>query len=239
MGIAGAAIIFRPRRFFGCIPLQSTDIHRFDAQQFSGLCEKLALLDEGLAHAYSRYGEPPMWSRPPGFETLVQIILEQQVSLSSAAACFKRLRQSIGAISAAPLLRMSDEEFRMAAVSRQKAAYLRALSTAVASGELRIETLPTLSDEAVIGTLSAIKGIGRWTSDVYLMMVLHRSDRFPLGDVALLQSMREQLYEGEKVPVEELAIRAEGWRPYRTVAAFMLWHAYLQKRGRTYSTIVT
>lgn len=218
--------------------MQSIVIHQFDAQQLPLLCRKLADGDEGLNQLLASYGEPPMWSRPPGYETLVQIILEQQVSLSSAAACYKRLKQSLGSLRPERLVQLSDEELRMASVSRQKAAYLRALSKAILSGQLDPEGLGRLDDNGVIAALTAVNGIGRWTSDVYLMMALHRSDRFPLGDVALLQSMREQLHEGEKVPVETLAERAEKWRPNRTVAAFMLWHAYLQKRGRQYSTLV-
>lgn len=205
-------------------------IQTFDAGSFPAMCRKLARRDAALSNVIKKHGLPPMWTRPPQFSTLIHIILEQQVSLASAYAAFDRLRQYMGIITEEHLLRLTDEELRASYFSRQKMKYARELATSINEKKLTLAHLHHYSDEDVISHLTAVKGIGAWTADIYLMMALQRTDRFPLGDIALLNSMRKvkQLPAATK---EELLEVAEAWRPYRTIAAMILWHAYICERG--------
>lgn len=172
-----------------------------------------------------------MWTRPNTFQTLVLTILEQQVSLASAYAAFKKLREKIGVVTPAKLLALSDEELRACYFSRQKIIYARILAEAVQSKKINLRKLSSLGDEEIRNTLIQLKGIGHWTIDVYLMHALQRTDLFPLGDIALVNSLKETKQLHPQVSKEEMLKIAEPWRPYRTVAAMILWHAYIKKRG--------
>lgn len=203
----------------------------FTAENFKTICNKLAAKDEHLKAIIKQYGHPPMWTRPATFQTLILTILEQQVSLAAAYAAFKKLKEKIGYVTPQKLLQLSDEEMRACYFTRQKMGYARGLATAILSKKIVLRQLGGLPDEAVRNELIQLKGIGHWTVDVYLMHALQRTDLFPLGDIALVNSLKETKKLHKHTTKEELLAIAEPWRPYRTVAAMILWHAYIQKRG--------
>jgi len=205
----------------------------FGEDDFQSICELLSRRDAGLRGIIGDHGYPPFWTRKEGFSTLILTILEQQVSLASAYAAFERLRKKIGAVTAKKILGMSDEDLRDCSFSRQKILYSRELATAVSSGRLDLKRMSGDTDEEVRGQLTKIKGIGDWTADVYLMHALHRADLFPLGDIALVSSLRETKGLGPEAGRQEMLAIAEPWRPYRSVAAMILWHAYISRRGIT------
>lgn len=175
------------------------------------------------------YGEPTFVQRPPGFETLCLLILEQQVSIDSAKAAFNKIKQALPDFSPEELLAFPDDNFRGCGVSRQKTTYLRALSQAVYDKTLDIESLPLKEPGVIREELIKIKGIGHWTIDVYLMFCLQSPDIIPLGDIAVVNTIKELFGIHDK---EAMAIYAEKWKPYRSAATFFLWHYYLKKRGR-------
>jgi len=207
-------------------------IEGFTEKDFISICDLLAIKDEDLQSIILQYGYPPLWKRTASFETLVHIILEQQVSLASALAALNKLKEKIAEITPANLLALSDEELRDCYFSRQKIIYVRHLAGAILHKELSIEALTLMDNDKVRSALTKIKGIGNWTVDVYLMMVLQRSDLFPFGDIALMTSVREIKKLSKETPTETIATIASAWKPYQTIAAFMLWHAYLSKRNR-------
>ena len=178
-----------------------------------------------------QHGHPPMWTRPGTFQTLILTILEQQVSLASAYAAFKKLKEKIGFVTPSKILSLSDTELRSCYFSRQKIVYARCLAHAIQSKQLRLKKLALATDEEVRTELKKIKGIGDWTADVYLMHALQRTDLFPLGDIALVNSLKEVKQLHPRVTKEEMLTIAETWRPYRTIASMILWHAYIQRRG--------
>jgi len=175
------------------------------------------------------YGIPPNWQRPRDFVSLSRIILEQQVSLASAEAHFKKLNRYVKKFSPKEILKLSDEEMRACQISRQKAKYLRELSNAVINKDLIFKELPKLSPEEVRKKLTRIKGIGNWTTDIYLMFCLQSKDIFPLGDIALINTIKELT----KVKTHSGIISlTQKWKPYRSLSAYFLWYYYLKKRNR-------
>jgi len=203
-----------------------------DENNLPVICRKLARRDGRLATVYSRYGTPPVWARPEGFQTLLRIILEQQVSLASARACFDKLCIRIGALTPEGLLKSTDAELRADGFSRQKSAYARHLAEAVMDNRLDFGKLKKLPDAEVKAELIKLKGVGEWTSDIYLLMALLRPDVMPKGDIALHTAWHK--LSGEPRPSsQEFVQMAERWMPYRSVAARLLWHYYLCKRAET------
>ncbi len=207
------------------------NITTFNAGNFHDICRKLAKLDADLAAVIKEHNYPPMWVRPASFQSLVLFILEQQVSLASAYAAFNRLKKKIGYITPVKILGMTDQELRDCYFSRQKIVYARELATVIQSRKLKLRSFSLLADEEVRNEMIKIKGIGHWTVDVYLMHSLQRTDLFPLGDIALVNSLKEIKRLPKDITKEEMLRIAESWRPYRTVAAMILWHAYIKKRG--------
>jgi DNA-3-methyladenine glycosylase II len=195
--------------------------------------EQLARGDPDLAAIVARYGPPPLWDREPGFGTLLHIILEQQVSLASARSAFDRLRAVADPLTPVRFLELSDAELLTVGFSRQKARYGRALATAIETGALDLDGLDALDDDAVRGTLEALPGIGPWTSTIYLLMVLGRPDVWPAGDIALAESVGQVKGLGRRPDAIEMGTLGEAWRPWRSVAARLFWHDYLERRGRT------
>jgi len=191
---------------------------------------RLIGLDHIFAEICERYGIPPNWKRPQGFISLSKLILEQQVSLASANAHFIKLNAFVGEFTPSNLLRLTDEEMRNCHISRQKAKYLRALSEAILSGNLNLESLPKLNEPEVRKQLTEITGIGHWTADVYLMFCLQSKDIFPIGDIAVVNTIKELTDAKTK---EEIILLAEKWKPLRSLAVYFLWHHYLKKRNRT------
>lgn len=180
-------------------------------------------------HIVEKYGMPTIPKRPQGFETLVLLILEQQVSIDSAKATFLKLKAKEINLQPESLLHVSDEEYRNIGVSRQKTAYIKALSHSIIQKEIDIESLATKSSHQVREELIKIKGIGNWTIDVYLMFSLQAPDLIPLGDIAVINTIKELFDIHDKQEMENYVAK---WSPYRSAATFLLWHYYLSKRNR-------
>jgi len=194
---------------------------------------ELTARDPDLAAIVGRYGPPPLWDREPGFPTLLHIILEQQVSLASAQAAFDRLRVVADPLTPSRFLELSDAHLLSLGFSRQKARYGRALAAAIGSGELDLKGLVDLDDEGVHAALQAVPGIGPWSSTIYLLMVLGRPDVWPVGDIALAESVGAVKGLGHRPGAAEMVELGDAWRPWRSVAARLLWHDYLARRGRS------
>ncbi len=192
---------------------------------------QLVHVDPRLATIVERWGAPPLWAREPGFPTLLHIILEQQVSLASARAAFSRLHAVASPLTPERFLELDGDTLKAVGFSRQKTRYGRALARAVASGALDLAGLANMDDEAVHAALMTVKGIGRWTADIYLLMALGRPDVWPAGDLALAVSARVAFGLERTPDAGELDSLAEAWRPWRAVAARILWHSYLQERA--------
>lgn len=204
----------------------------FSRDNFHSLCDGLAEGDADLAGVIRAHGYPPFWNRPNTFETLVHIILEQQVSLASALAALNKLREKVGEVTPEAAVALSDEEWRDCYFSRQKMAYVKYLAVELMSGELDLFTLEALPDEEVRVRLTALKGIGNWTVDVYLIFVLQRADIFPLGDLAAVNALKRLKGFARETHRDELLPVVERWRPYRTIATMLLWHFYLSSPVR-------
>jgi len=202
----------------------------FNTNNFYVLCDALAAKDAHLATVMQEYGHPPFWTRPNTFSTLVLTILEQQVSLASAFAAYKKLLEKLDTITPEKVLALSDEDLRSCYFSRQKIGYVRGLAQAMVSRQIDLEQLYHQPDDVVRATLKQLKGIGDWTVDIYLMHALQRLDLFPLGDLALVNAMKMLMHLDKPVKEELLAI-AEPWRPYRTIATMILWHYYIKKKN--------
>lgn len=175
-----------------------------------------------------KYGLPQIPKRPQGFETLVLLILEQQVSIDSAKATFLKIK-AYTTCNPETMAVLSDEEYRNLGVSRQKTKYIKILAEAVLNKVLDIESLATKSALQVREELIKLKGIGNWTIDIYLMFCLQEPDLIPLGDIAIVNTIKELLHIQDKV---EMEILAQQWSPYRSFATYLLWHYYLTKRNR-------
>ncbi|MEM8530498.1 MAG: DNA-3-methyladenine glycosylase 2 family protein [Chloroflexota bacterium] len=186
--------------------------------------------DPDLADILERWGPPPLWDRPAGFPTLIHIILEQQVSLASAQAAFNRLCEAVAPLTPEGFLTLDDQTLKAIGFSRQKTAYGRYLATALIEGELDLTALEHLDDVAVRSELMKLKGIGRWTADIYLLMVLRRPDVWPSGDLALAVAVQEAKGLEQRPSVEELDAMSTVWQPWRAVATRLFWHAYLGTR---------
>jgi DNA-3-methyladenine glycosylase II len=206
-------------------------VQRLTQRSLRAAAAELAANDPDLAASLDRNGPPPLWAREPSYATLVHLILEQQVSLASAQAAFDKLVATLGGdITPPAFLKLDDAALRAIGFSRQKAGYARDLATAVTDG-FDLGGLTRLTDDDVRAALQTHRGIGRWTSDIYLTMCLLRPDVWPHGDLALATSAREVLALDERPTFPKLEAIAERWHPYRAVAARMLWHDYLQRRG--------
>jgi DNA-3-methyladenine glycosylase II len=205
-------------------------ITSFTEQNFHQLCDDFSSRDASFSTIISDFGYPPFWSRPNTFESLVHIILEQQVSLASALSALQKLKEKIAIISPENLLVLSDEELKFCYFSRQKTIYARDLAKNILSGDLDLKRLEILPDEEVREKLTAIKGIGNWTTDIYLMMVLHRTDIFPVGDLAAVNALKKLKNLPKETTKERLLQIAEAWKPFRTIATLLLWHEYLSRR---------
>jgi DNA-3-methyladenine glycosylase II len=208
-------------------------INKFTKDTFPIICDHLATRDAEFNHIIQTYGYPPMWSRPNTFESLVHIILEQQVSLASALSALNKLREHLQEIAPASVLLLTDEEMKACYLSRQKMTYVRYLAGAIISGQINLQEFETLPDDAIRAKLITLKGIGNWTIDVYLMFVLQRADIFPIGDLAAVNAFKRVKGLPPATTREELMILAEPWQPHRTVATMLLWHYYLSApRGK-------
>jgi DNA-3-methyladenine glycosylase II len=207
--------------------------HRvYTPENFKRLCNSLAKQDAHLKQVIAQHGHPPLWTRSASFETLILIILEQQISLAAAYAAYKKLKEKTGnKITPAVIAGMSDEDLRACYFTRQKTGYAKGLAIAILDKKLQLRKLDYESDEVIRTELKKLKGIGDWTVDVYLMQALQRTDIFPLGDLALVKGMKEVKQLPPTTTKEELAHIAEAWRPYRSIATMLCWHHYIKTRN--------
>jgi DNA-3-methyladenine glycosylase II len=191
----------------------------------------LAARDEDLARIHSRLGDPPIWGRRPGFPALVKIILEQQVSLRSAAAMYRRIDQRVGGISAERVHRIGVAGLRQLGVTRQKAAYCHGLADRVLDSTLDLAAVARASDDDGRRMLLDVPGLGPWSVDIYFLMALRRPDVWPRGDLALASALREVKGLPALPSYDRQQELAQVWTPWRSVAARLLWAHYLAKRG--------
>jgi len=191
--------------------------------------EYLRKRDKVMRMILKTYGPPPNWSRPEGYETLVKIILEQQVSLSSAKATFDKLKAKVKKVTPNRLVKENVASLREVTVSRQKAGYIIGLGQNILDKKINIQQLSRLEKEEQLEVLTSIKGIGPWTAEVYLLFALQDADVYPRGDIALINTIKELYDVTDAKEAEELS---KTWAPYRSAAAYLLWHYYLRKRGR-------
>ena len=199
-------------------------------------------LDEGLLvlsgeppfqAIVERAGEPRFRRRRNGFATLLHIILEQQVSIDAAAAMHRRLAGLCVPLAPEPFLRLDDVILRACGFSRQKMGYARGLAAAVRDGNLDFTRLDGADDEAALATLISLRGIGRWSAEIYLIFALGRANIWPAADLGLQLAVAECLGLGDRVSERELRELGERWHPWRSVAACLFWQSYLHKRNRT------
>jgi len=193
---------------------------------------ELTTREPDLAEAVSRWDNPPFWVHAPGFPGMVIAILSQQVSLESAQATFTKLENAIDSINPEKFLSLDDKTLRKIGFSRQKASYVRGVASEIMVGDFDLENLEAMDNNQARKRLMEIRGIGAWTADTYLLFSLRRSDAWPSGDIALAKAIQE-LRRLVTIPsYEEVDRIADRWRPWRAVAARILWHHYLSERGR-------
>lgn len=192
--------------------------------------DELRGMDQHLDEVVGQFGPPPMWGRNPGFAALVKIILEQQVSLASGQAVYSTLQCRLGKVSAHKVASTPTSQLRRWGLTRQKATYCSELAQSVVSGRLNLRSLTVADDNDVRTALIGVKGIGPWTASVYLLMVLRRPDIWPDGDVALAESARQVKRLNLRPGFGQLRDMAASWAPWRSVAARILWHAYLSRK---------
>jgi DNA-3-methyladenine glycosylase II len=195
-------------------------VNREDIKELTGIDQIFAFID-------AKYGHPPNWSRPQGFISLSKIILEQQVSQASANAHFLKLTGYMSDFTPSNILKLTDEEMRICQISHQKSKYLRELSAAILDGVIDLHELSKLNGTEVRKQLTNIKGIGDWTADIYLMFCLQSKNIFPTGDTAVVNAAKELSRLKTK---EEVVFLSESWIPFRSLAAYYLWHYYLSKK---------
>ena len=201
-------------------------------QKLLNAVKYLSKKDEDLAALYEADGVPPLWARRPGFTTLIKIILEQQVSLASGKAVYKKLERNIKPFTPTRFMELGIEYLKSLGVTRQKSSYCINIAAAILDDKLDLKSLNKLSDEDAKEMLIRIKGIGPWTADIYLLMALRRADIWPSGDIALASSMKK-IKKLRSYPSNEKQIKiAEKWQPYRSVAARMLWKHYLNNKAK-------
>jgi len=185
--------------------------------------------DPTLKNIIATYGYPIIQKREEGFASMCHIILEQQVSIASAKACYVKIHDHLGTITPETILNCSDEALRGCGVSRQKTIYLKDLAVKVLSNELDFSSFQNKSEEQIRQELIAIKGVGNWSIEVYLMFCLQSEDIIPLGDIAIKNTMKELF---DCTTFEEMESVSNNWKPFRTVASFIVWHHYLEKRKK-------
>ncbi|MCW8810229.1 MAG: hypothetical protein OQJ93_02835 [Ignavibacteriaceae bacterium] len=189
----------------------------------------LKKIDNIFISIAAKYGDPPNWKLEPGFVSLAKIILGQQLSLASAEAHFKKLSSYLSEFTPRTILKLNDNEMRECQISRQKATYLRILSSALIEKRIVLDNFGNQETDEIRKKLINIKGIGQWTADIYLMFCLQEKDIFPSGDIAVINTVKE-LFSVKTY--EEIISLSEKWKPFRSLAAYYFWHYYLRKRNR-------
>lgn len=186
--------------------------------------------DDVLRAVIRTHGLPPLWSRRPGFATLVHIIFEQQVTLASGRAALERLRSAAGRVDASSVARLDEDAIRAAGITRQKAHYCRELAKRIDTGTFSLRRLARENDAKAREQLMTLKGIGAWTADVYLLFALGRCDIWPPGDIALINEVKRLKHLAGDATDQDVQQISAKWRPWRSVAARIIWHSYLRQR---------
>lgn len=203
-----------------------------EGKALAAALQALGRQDPDLARAIEDVGTPPPRGRPAGFASLLDIILAQQVSTHSYRAIAKRLEEAIGATTPRSILDLEEGHFRAIGFSRQKVIYARGIADAVHQGRLDLDAVAAMDDEAALAELVKLKGVGRWTAEIYLMFCLHRPDIMPAGDLALREAAGLVKRRRKRPDEDQLRRMAESWRPWRSVAARVLWHYYAVQLSR-------
>jgi len=191
--------------------------------------EFLISKDETLKFILDTYGQPIIQKRQEGFASMCHIILEQQVSIESAKACYVKLENYFKKITPENIYYSSDDELKSCGLSRQKIVYLKDLASKVLNNDINFESFATKSEQQIREELVTIKGVGNWSIEVYLMFCLQSPDVVPLGDIAIKNTLKE-LYDCQTH--EEMEKLSNNWKPFRTFASFTIWHYYLKKRNK-------
>jgi DNA-3-methyladenine glycosylase II len=199
-------------------------------ERLSKAVKYLSKKDKDLAALYEADGVPPLWARRPGFTTLIKIILEQQVSLASAKAVYRKLERNIKPFTPIRFEELGIAYLKSLGITRQKSSYCINIAAAIIDDKLDLKSLNIMNDDDAKEMLKRIKGIGSWTADIYLLMALCRPDIWPSGDIALAKSMRK-IKRLKSYPTYEKQVKiAKKWQPYRSVAARMLWQHYINNK---------
>ncbi len=206
-------------------------VQEVSSHSIPAIVERLGATSPVIRGAVSRYGLPPAWRREPGFASLIYAILEQQVSLASARAVYERLVAAIGRLDPQRFMELRPDDLRGLGFSRQKIDYCRGLADHILSGRLDLSALDEAPDETVRDALTALRGIGQWTADIYLLHSLGRPDVWPTGDLALRVAVQEELDLAAQPTQSQLEELGKPFRPWRSVAARVFWHGYLVRRG--------
>lgn len=185
--------------------------------------------DEKLKNILENFGNPIIQKREEGFASMCHIILEQQVSIESAKACYFKLENYFNKITPENIFYSSDDELKSCGLSRQKIVYLKDLAAKVINNEINFESFATKFEQQIRQELIKVKGVGNWSIEVYLMFCLQSPDVVPLGDIAIKNTLKE-LYDCQTI--EEMEKISDNWKPYRTFASFTIWHYYLKKRNK-------
>ncbi|HKI87740.1 MAG TPA: hypothetical protein VKA38_01850 [Draconibacterium sp.] len=199
-------------------------------EEFYKLCDWCTTVEPKLKPVIDRFGYPPLWHRKPNFATLILTILEQQISLAAAKAAYEKLENMIGKITPENLLKLTDEELRSCYFSRQKMEYSQILAAEIMEGQLNLDELNKQNEKQIRSRLIQMKGIGHWTIDMYLLMSLLFSDIFPPGDLATIKSVLELKLVPPESSKEEIVKYIKRFSPFRSVATYILWHSYIERR---------
>jgi DNA-3-methyladenine glycosylase II len=192
----------------------------------------LSKKDEKLKSILDNLGQPIIQKRQEGFASMCHIILEQQVSIESAKACYLKLENYLHQLTPEIIYQAPDHELKSCGISRQKIVYLKDLASKVLSNEINFESFSSKTETQIREELITIKGVGNWSIEVYLMFCLQLPDVIPLGDIAIRNTLKE-LYHCQTL--EEMEQITNHWKPYRTFASFLIWHYYLEKKTENQS----
>jgi DNA-3-methyladenine glycosylase II len=203
-----------------------------DADLHAKAIAELSSRDAHLRAVIEVHGAPPLWVREPSFATLLYIILEQQVSLASAKAVYDKLIAEVKQLTPGRFLKLTTRQLKRAGFSRQKMLYARILAKEMATRRLKLHALHAMQDEDVRVRLTALKGIGPWTAENYLLMALRRPDVWPASDLALQIAVQQVKGLRKRPTAEKLEKMSEAWRPWRSVATRIFWHHYLSTRQK-------
>jgi DNA-3-methyladenine glycosylase II len=188
--------------------------------------DEISVIDKDVSKALKQRGYPSPRIRPRGFETLFNIVVSQQLSTHAAAAIMGRAKNLLPNFNAESVLKLADGELREVGLSKQKVSYIEGLSEAVINGDLVLESLIDMDNETAIKSIVALKGFGPWSAEIYLMFSLQRTDIFPSGDLALLQSLQRLKNLDEKPTPKQAQKIIAHWSPWRSVGSLFLWHYY-------------